>query len=181
MFVDYYSILEINFDATQAKMKAAYKKEALKWHPDRNIGYDTTLRMQKINEAYLILKDVEGRERYDREYQRFKQHQRQAHNYQEQQNHREKQQDKSRESRQEQRETFTEAFEDNTYVVFDETLNKWMANARKQAVNLAKQTIEDIVGMSKESGKAMVDAAMSGVIRFIAFGIIMAIIFAMCR
>lgn len=181
MFVDYYAILEISFDATQLEIKAAYKTQALKWHPDRNIGVDTTLRMQQINEAHLILKDPEARERYDKEYQRYKEHQRQAYNYQEQQRQREKQQEKARETRQEQRETFTETFEDNTYEVFDETLNKWMSNARKQAVNLAKQTIEDIIGMSKESGKAMADAAISGVIRFIVFGIIMAIIFATCR
>ena len=181
MFVDYYAILEINFDATQSEIKAAYKKQALKWHPDKNIGIDTTLRMQQINEAHLILKDTEGRERYDREYQRYKEHQKKTYTYQEQQRQKERQQEKAKETRQEQRQTYTEAFEDNTYEVFDETLNKWMSNARKQAVNLAKQTIEDIIGMSKESGKAMADAAISGVIRFVVFGIIMAIIFATCR
>jgi curved DNA-binding protein CbpA len=179
MFVDYYAILEISFDATQQEIKAAYKKQALKWHPDRNIGLDTTLRMQQINEAHLILKDAEGRNRYDNEYKRYKEHQRQTYNYQQQQ--KEKEKEKAEDTRQEQRKPFTETFEDNTYEVFDETLNKWMSNARKQAVNLAKQTIEDIIGMSKESGKAMADAAISGVIRFVVFGIIMAIIFATCR
>lgn len=181
MFVDYYAILEISFDATHQEVKAAYKKQALKWHPDRNIGLDTTLRMQQINEAHLILKDVEGRDRYDKEYKRYKEHQRQSYNYQQQQRQKEKHQEKAENTRQEQRRPFTETFEDTTYEVFDETLNKWMSNARKQAVNLAKQTIEDIVGMSKESGKAMADAAISGVIRFFVFGIIMAIIFATCR
>ena len=89
MFVDYYAILEISFDATQLEIKAAYKKQALKWHPDRNIGLDTTLRMQQINEAHLILKDAEGRERYDKEYKRYKEHQRQTYNYQQQQKQRE--------------------------------------------------------------------------------------------
>ena len=181
MFVDYYAILEISFNATQLEVKAAYKKQALKWHPDRNIGLDTTLRMQQINEAHLILKDPEGRERYDKEYRRYKEHQRQTYNYQQQQRQKEKQQEKAEDTRQKQRRPFTETFEDNTYEVFDETLNKWMSNARKQAVNLAKQTIEDIIAMSKESGKAMADAAISGVIRYIMFGIIMAIIFATCR
>ena len=153
MFVDYYGILEINFDATQKEINAAYKKQALKWHPDRNIDIDTNLRMQQINEAHLILKDIEGRERYDIEYKRYKDQQR----------------------------AFTNTYEDNTYEVFDQTLNKWILNARKQAVKLAKQTVDDILGMSKKSGNAMLDEVIKGAIRFLVFGIIMSIIFAKCR
>jgi DnaJ-class molecular chaperone len=153
MFIDYYGILEINFDATQKEISAAYKKQALKWHPDRNINIDTNFRMQQINEAYLILKDVEGRERYDIEYKRFKDQQR----------------------------AFTNKYEDNTYEVFDQTLNKWILNARKQAVKLATQTVEDILGMSKKSGNAMLDEVIKGVLRFVVFSIIMSIIIAKCR
>lgn len=179
MFVDYYAILKIDFDASQDTIKTAYKTQALKWHPDRNPGVDTTQRMQQINEAYLILKDAEARKRYDREYQRFKEYQRQS--FQEQQERERQQQERARETRQEQQRTYSEPFEDSSYEVFDETLNKWMSNARKQAVNLAKQTIEDIVGMSKVSGKAMGEAAVKGIVRLIVFSIIMMIIFKACQ
>ena len=68
MFVDYYAILEIEASASAEEVKSAFKKQALKWHPDRNSNIDTTKRMQQINEAYLILKDSEARTRYDVEY-----------------------------------------------------------------------------------------------------------------
>src|SRR5690554_3642123 len=55
MFKDYYAILEIDVSASQDDIKAAFKKQALRCHPDRNIGKDTTLIMQDINEAKLIL------------------------------------------------------------------------------------------------------------------------------
>ena len=72
MFKDYYSILEISQSATQADIKIAFKTQAIKWHPDKNIGIDTTTKMQEINEAYLILKDSDARRRYDIEYTSFK-------------------------------------------------------------------------------------------------------------
>lgn len=176
MFVDYYAILEIDFDASQETIKTAYKTQALKWHPDRNPGIDTTQRMQLINEAYLFLKDVEARQRYDIEYRLFKEYQWQS--SQEQQQRERQQQETAKETRQER--TYSEAFEDSSYQVSDETLIKWMSNARKQAVNLARQTIEDIVGMSKVSGKAMSEAAIAGIGRLIIFSIIMTIIFKAC-
>jgi curved DNA-binding protein CbpA len=177
MFVDYYAILEIGFDATPDAVKAAFKTQALKWHPDRNPGADTTLRMQQINEAYLILKDTEARQRYDSEYQRYKAHQQQANGYREQQ--RQKEQPSaasSSEPGQEQK----EAFEDSTYEVFDATLNNWMSSARRQAIDLAKQTIEDIIGMSKAGGQAMGEAALKGVVRYLVFGVVMFIILKAC-
>ena len=42
MFVDYYAVLEIEITATSEEIKAAFKKQALKWHPDKNQGKDTT-------------------------------------------------------------------------------------------------------------------------------------------
>jgi hypothetical protein len=56
-----------------------------------------------------------------------------------------------------------------------------MENARNQAVSLAKQTIEDLRGMSIESGKAMGNAVLSGIVRYILFGILMLIIFKACN
>ena len=72
MFVDYYAILEIDETASLEDIKSAFRKQAIMWHPDRNLGRDTTIQMQLINEAYLILKDTEARSRFDFEYQKFK-------------------------------------------------------------------------------------------------------------
>ena len=52
MFKDYYSLLEIDETASQDEIKKAFRGQAVKWHPDRNKGLDTTSQMQAINEAY---------------------------------------------------------------------------------------------------------------------------------
>ena len=52
---DPYSILEILSNATLAEIKKAYRKMAMKWHPDKNPGLNTTERMQKIIAAYTFL------------------------------------------------------------------------------------------------------------------------------
>ena len=72
MFKDYYAILDISQSATLAEIKYAFRTQAIKWHPDKNQGNDTTEKMKEINEAKLILTDDEARVRYDREYMRFK-------------------------------------------------------------------------------------------------------------
>lgn len=59
MFVDYYQILEISYPSNADEIKRAYRKLSLKWHPDRNVGIDTSEIMIGINEAYYILKDNE--------------------------------------------------------------------------------------------------------------------------
>lgn len=63
---DYYEILEIEHEATPQKIKEAYRRLALQYHPDRNSGnYDALERMKAINEAYAVLSDTEKRARYD--------------------------------------------------------------------------------------------------------------------
>lgn len=51
MFKDYYKILEISPDADSATVKDAYRKQALKWHPDRHPNMDVKSIMQDINEG----------------------------------------------------------------------------------------------------------------------------------
>ncbi len=63
---DYYEILEIEREATPQKIKEAYRRLALQYHPDRNSGnYDALERMKEINEAYAVLSNTEKRARYD--------------------------------------------------------------------------------------------------------------------
>ena len=67
MFKNYYEILEIQEDTTDAQVKTAYRQQSKKWHPDRNPDVDTTRMMQDINEAYLILSDSIARVKFDAE------------------------------------------------------------------------------------------------------------------
>src|SRR5438045_2986849 len=64
---DYYEVLGVQRTATDAEMKAAYRKLAMKWHPDRNPGdKDCETHFKEINEAYDVLKDDQKRAAYDR-------------------------------------------------------------------------------------------------------------------
>ena len=69
--IDYYALLNIDYTASKKDIKKAYKREAFKWHPDKNKSDEANRKMQLINEAYLILKDNDAKLRYDKEYQRF--------------------------------------------------------------------------------------------------------------
>jgi curved DNA-binding protein CbpA len=147
-FKDYYQILEIDKTATQEVIKAGFKKQAIKWHPDRNLGFDTTEKMQEINEAYLILKDEQARERYDREYLRYQEFTQQSKTY-----HQEK---TSQDYKQTHSENNCKKEKDNEprYEFDDEILKKWMKNARRQAIDLAKQTILEVGELSLTATKA---------------------------
>src|ERR1700744_5290138 len=63
----YYETLEVERSADDSKLKAAFRKLAMKWHPDRNPGdASSEVRFKEINEAYEVLKDSEKRAAYDR-------------------------------------------------------------------------------------------------------------------
>ena len=63
----YYETLEVDRNADENKLKTAFRKLAMKWHPDRNPGDKTSeLKFKEINEAYEVLKDGEKRAAYDR-------------------------------------------------------------------------------------------------------------------
>lgn len=62
----YYDILEISPSATQAEIKIAYHKLALKYHPDRNLNKELgDSKMKEINFIYSILSNPEKRKWYD--------------------------------------------------------------------------------------------------------------------
>jgi hypothetical protein len=65
---DYYKILQIDSSAEQEVVQAAYKRLALKYHPDKNSSADAVRRMQELNEAYEIVGDPIRRKEYDRLY-----------------------------------------------------------------------------------------------------------------
>ena len=64
---DYYKILGIKKDATDGEIKKAYRKLALKWHPDKNPNNreEAEEKFKKINEAYSVLSDKNKRYQYD--------------------------------------------------------------------------------------------------------------------
>lgn len=63
----YYETLEVDRDADESKLKASFRKLAMKFHPDRNPGDDTSeVKFKEINEAYEVLKDKDKRAAYDR-------------------------------------------------------------------------------------------------------------------
>ena len=160
MFKDYYEILEIKKSASQIEIRAAFKKQAIKWHPDRNPNFDTTEKMQEINEAYLILKDQYARQRYDLEYEKFNIYKDKSNNNQ----------NKTKSKK---------AYEE--YQFEDETLKKWMQNAKNQAVELAKQTIKEMAELSikatKEAGSKMIETFIS----YSFAGLLIMILFKACN
>lgn len=152
MFIDYYDILEISFDATSEEIKVAFKKQALRWHPDRNIGKDTKIKMQEINEAYLILKDFEARARYNEEYINYKLFIKNENDSAEFQNQ-------------------------DDYEFRDETLKRWMNNAKEQASEIVKQTYKEIKIGAKAAGADMLNKFVA----FAVFGLIFTILIKSCN
>lgn len=172
-FKDYYKILEIQQTASLEEIKIAFKKQAVKWHPDRNLDTDTTEKMQEINEAYLILKDKEARERYDREYLRYKEFtSRNSKSY--------SQEKKSESYSQSENKQKEEKSEKPNYEFDDEILKNWMRNARRQAVDLAKQTIREVGELSVTATKAAGSKMLELFLGYAVAGIIILIIFKAC-
>jgi molecular chaperone DnaJ len=64
---DYYDILGVGRDASASDIKAAYRRTAVKYHPDRNPDDpDAEEKFKEASEAYAVLSDADKRSRYDR-------------------------------------------------------------------------------------------------------------------
>ncbi|XP_029967563.1 dnaJ homolog subfamily B member 2 isoform X2 [Salarias fasciatus] len=66
--VDYYNVLGVSRTATQDDIKKAYRKLALKWHPDKNPDNkeEAERKFKELAEAYEVLSDKSKRDEYDR-------------------------------------------------------------------------------------------------------------------
>lgn len=151
--IDYYAILNIEQNATKKEVKIAFKREALKWHPDRNSSPDAKERMQIINEAYLILKDDEARARYDKQYQRF---------------YRSNQQDSNK--------TQEKVYKQD-YSIDDDILNDWIKKAKRQAKEMIMMSVEDLVGISKVATSAAWDKTKLAILIVVVANIILIAIY----
>ncbi|GMH06999.1 hypothetical protein Nepgr_008839 [Nepenthes gracilis] len=67
MGVDYYDVLNVNRNATDDDLKKAYRKLAMKWHPDKNPNdkKEAEAKFKQISEAYEVLSDPQKRQTYD--------------------------------------------------------------------------------------------------------------------
>src|SRR5215470_17693707 len=62
----YYEVLEVERTAVDGELKAAFRKLAMKWHPDRNPGDKSSeTRFKEINESYEVLKDPNKRAAFE--------------------------------------------------------------------------------------------------------------------
>jgi len=62
---DYYEVLGVSKTASSADIKSAYRKLALKYHPDRNKEAGAEAKFKEINEAYQVLSDSKKKQTYD--------------------------------------------------------------------------------------------------------------------
>lgn len=171
MFKDYYAILEIAHPSNQAEIKSAFRKQAKKWHPDINPDSQAHERMVLVYEANLILSDEDAKNRYDKEFLRFK-----SSTQPKSEKHTSNEQNKKQTYQQEENRSNEYSFEPT-----DEILKKWMTNAKRQAKEFAKKSFEEAVGMTKDGIKEGAKKTGQMFIGQIVIGIIATVIFALSK
>jgi curved DNA-binding protein CbpA len=135
---------------------------------------DNTGIMQAINEAKLILLDPEARAKYDKEYLKF------VHEKQKRANNNHQRSSNTTEKKDSNKQQYPESSE-NGYEIQDEELKRWMKNAQKQSVDLAKKTIEDFKGMVAAGAVAAGKEAINVISVQIVLGILFTILVLLYR
>jgi len=150
MIKDHYKTLGIKRNASTEEVKRAYRKLALKWHPDVNKNPDARNRFIEINEAYLILSDFEAKQKYDKEYDYYFVTLQSEPVF-----------DKT-----------DEDYQKNEYKIYqDENLNNWSKNAREQAEKYASMSfaqfskmVKDVIKETSIQGFTALLYAISGIL-----------------
>ena len=63
--MDYYDALGVSKTASDSEIKAAYRRQALKWHPDRNKSTEATEKFKQVTKAFEVLSDPKKKQVYD--------------------------------------------------------------------------------------------------------------------
>ena len=144
MIPNYYEILGVSSNATKNEIKKAFRKLALKWHPDKNKSLNSHEKFIEINKAYLILSDREARAKYDKEFKNYYKtiEREKATGFESEINYEEK---------------TAQDFQ-------DEDLKYWTKNAEKQAKKYAAMTYDKFVKML---GEIIIEVGMRGADAFI--------------
>jgi curved DNA-binding protein CbpA len=145
-FKDYYNVLQIPFNVLEKDIKPAYLAAAKRWHPDKNRNVDTTVMMQEIAEAYLILSDKEARRKYDLKYLAYYD----IYNFSEK--HTDTQSKANKQG----------SAKSSLFNYDDAELERWIKNAQKQSVQIAEELIYEIGNNFKIGLKG----ALMGMIKF---------------
>lgn len=69
--VDHYAVLGVSSDSNEEEIRRAYKRLALRYHPDKNPDADAEEKFKQIAQAYEILTDSEKRSLYDQQGKNF--------------------------------------------------------------------------------------------------------------
>ncbi|MBX2932026.1 MAG: DnaJ domain-containing protein [Chitinophagaceae bacterium] len=131
MLPDYYKIFGLPKTATKEEVKKRYRELAKKYHPDVNKSPDATAKMQEIQEAYYILYDDEARSRYDFQYDKI--YGKKKEDFKSSNTHNQAKSDST---------------EQKNYEFDDPILEKWILNAKRQAVEFVKNFYRDTKGIA---------------------------------
>ena len=72
---DYYEVLGLQKGASEDEIKKAFRKMAMKYHPDKNPGNkEAEEKFKEVNEAYSVLSDPDKKSKYDRFWARLRRH-----------------------------------------------------------------------------------------------------------